>query len=332
MRLTKNRNIHLCAAWCFALVIFAVIALSNCTRGRWSILVSNSSNHATSIEALAFVDYDHGWAVNPWQVLETRDGGQSWVEQLTEENESYYSLSLISPTTIWVTGSQKREDGYTALLIRTIDGGKTWSRPTINVKAQSNVRIAPRLFSISFCNPKNGWAVGSNLIIHTTDGGETWETQRYDNKNEDFLSVACISPESASVVGTSGIILQTNDSGKSWTRQESGTENTLLRVRFFNGVGWAIGLDGTLLRTLNKGMTWEKMELNLPESLADIYFTGSQGWLVGLNGTILHTSDGGQIWKPQKSPTDNDLISLFFLDAQHGWAGGNKLTILRFTG
>lgn len=316
------------------LALIGTVNLSSCATERWELLMSDSASHSPAISALAFTDAKHGWAVNPWQLLETTDAGQTWTERLAAEGaeKAFYSLTFTNPATGFIVGSQRKGDVYTALILRTTDGGKTWQESPVNVAPVQDIHVPHGLHSISFCGPRFGRAAGSDLILHTTDGGQTWETQRSGNNEEVLFGVACVSPERAWAVGIDGLILQTADGGKSWHRQSSGTTDALVRVRFFGDSGWIVGGlagKGTLLRTRDGGATWERVPLSTSEGLADISMNGQRGWIVGMNGTILHTNNGGQTWQYEKSPTNKSLTSIFFLNQQQGWIGGDQRTILK---
>ena len=313
------------------------MSFGSCTTKRWQLLHADNVSDGVAIFALSFSEANHGWALTPLQLLETVDGGQTWTEQMTSEGaeKAFYSLTFIEPATGFIVGAQRKGDGYTALILRTTNGGKTWQESPVNVAPVQDIHAPHGLHSISFCGPRFGWAAGSSLILHTTNGGQTWETQRGGNNKETLFSVACVSPERAWAVGIDGLILQTADGGQSWHRQSSGTTDTLVRVRFFGDNGWIVGGlagKGTLLRTRDGGATWEQMSLKSSEGLTDIYMNGQQGWIVGTNGTILHTKDGGQTWQQEISPTNNSLTTIFFLNQQQGWIGGDQRTILRLAG
>jgi photosystem II stability/assembly factor-like uncharacterized protein len=317
---------------CFTLASLIITGFASCAAKSWRLLTTDPTTHAPAISALAFIDPNHGWALTSSQLLETTDGGQTWAERLSDERKAFYSLTFVNPTTGWIVGSQKDDAGYKALVMQTTDGGKTWRQQAVNVAPQPNARVAPRLLSVSFCDPNIGWATGSDLIVHTVNGGETWEIRRSGNTDEDFLGIQCVNPARAWAAGQDGLILQTKDGGKSWSQQESGTKTTLLRVRSFGDSGWIVGLDGTLLRTRDGGAKWEQQRLDVAGALFDIHMNGQQGWLVGSEGIILYSKDGGQTWQRLESPTNNDLVSLFFISPKQGWAGGDHRTLLHFSG
>lgn len=55
-------------------------------------------------------------------------------------------------------------------ILRTVDGGQTWSKVASGVTASLN--------SVRFADAKNGWIVGNyGALLRTTDGGATWALQ-----------------------------------------------------------------------------------------------------------------------------------------------------------
>ena len=62
------------------------------------------------------------------------------------------------------------EVGVGGKVLRTADGGKTWSAPT-RIASQS-------LEDLSLVGPQSGWAVGvRGTVVRTVDGGNTWTVQ-----------------------------------------------------------------------------------------------------------------------------------------------------------
>lgn len=287
------------------------------------------------ILALHFSDKEHGWAIDPGEVLKLSNEGKNWIPILTDTvaDRTFRSLSFTSSENGIVVGSQKRGDGYTALILQTNDGGLTWEERPTNVSPVKDIHVPHGLHGITFCNAEVGWAVGEGLILRTKDGGKTWDTQRSGNTEERLFGSACTGPERAWAVGPNGLLLRTTDAGRTWIRQKLDPKYTFVRVRFFGEDGWILGQaagHGLLLRTMDGGSTWQPQAMETSESLFDIYMNGTHGWVVGSSGTIWHTVNGGQRWDKQQSPTTNDLACLFFLSPSEGWAGGAKRTLLHF--
>ncbi|HUU30050.1 MAG TPA: YCF48-related protein [archaeon] len=109
-------------------------------------------------------------------------------------------------------------------------------------------------------------------------------------------------------VGRMGVILSTTDSGRTWTRQHSGTSADLARIQFIDeNQGWIVG------GRVRMGETNELMRHDQR----------------GGYGYILHTSDSGRTWEIQYAEKGRFLFGLCMLDAKHGWACGERGTLLK---
>ena len=137
-----------------------------------------------------FIDNDIGWVVGRQQqdlgggtyidneiIYKTTDGGEIWMEKLSEINDCRFeTVYFKDATTGWVGGAS--EYNYPnepwVVLLKTTDGGDNWT-PQISNKHGITV-------CIRFCDETVGWASGrgdqwSNqyaLNYKTTDGGSNW--------------------------------------------------------------------------------------------------------------------------------------------------------------
>jgi len=121
-----------------------------------------------------FFDENHGFVVGGNHsalsrgnavVLETVDGGDTWVTRHTssESAEWGWKISFPTPQTGYV--SVERFNG--AKVLKTTDGGQTWEEIIIPGSR--------KLQGIGFVNEDVGWASGYGTTFKTTDGGGTWE-------------------------------------------------------------------------------------------------------------------------------------------------------------
>lgn len=122
--------------------------------------VSQFSWSTEWLNAVAFIDAVHGWAVGAsGTILFTTDGGETWNPQSSGCSESLYDVAFTDATHGWAVGS----DG---VILTTIDGGATWTGSSAWVFAQA------------FSDAKHGWAVGDfGVVLATSDGGRTWSAQ-----------------------------------------------------------------------------------------------------------------------------------------------------------
>lgn len=303
-----------------------------CKDSNWHLVTTGQHPHILPFLALSFTDQDHGWGITPTELLETSDGGKKWTSRFESSGgkRTFFSLNFVDGQNGFIVGGNRTGTERSPLILRTIDGGKSWQDTSI---PEGLTGTYAGLQGVSFCDTNAGWAVGANMVLRTTNVGQTWEMQRRNN-DEVLFSVACLSSSRAWAVGQNGLILYTGDGGKTWSPQTSGTTDNLTRVRFFGDDGWIVGGSAgksLLLRSRDAGTSWQSQQLNMSEALFDIYFSGTRGWIVGANGTILQTTDGGQTWERQESSTKNHLMCLFFLSPHQGWAGGDKQTLLHFS-
>lgn len=310
----------------WALLLSGLVLIWCCRSQGWQLVSSDPDTEAgiREFRELVFDDAAHGWSVTLSHLLETSDGGRTWSKRADAGLNGFLSsLVFINRQAGWVVGETQGETvSSIGLLLKTTDAGKTWRRRLITE--------VPGLDNVSFCTSSEGWASSSGLIIRTLDGGETWEKKGQLTEDDNPVDIECTAPDAVWVVGRAGLIAHTKDSGNTWVRETAITTEHLTRVRFFGQNGWILGAHGLVLRTRDDGRNWVKLTIPTRELLTDVTVLDQIGWLVGTQGTILTSKDGGDTWEPFSSPTNQDLSVLFFLDSSSGWAGGDRLTLLRY--
>lgn len=134
------------------------------------------------VRQIQFVDSLNGWAVGYLYVstqkrmvalFRSADGGENW-EQLSnvdaDSKGSVVSMFFLDKRKGWGI------DGWQSKLIRTQDGGQSWTTQEFDPNGSWN--------AVFFVDGLNGWAVGRG-IVHTSDGGVTWKYQLDSEKNYD---------------------------------------------------------------------------------------------------------------------------------------------------
>jgi len=109
-------------------------------------------------------------------VLLTRDGGATWsvVHRTSREigihGEWGWKLTFPTPEVGYASIEYStNDDSRPAKVLKTIDGGLTWSELSISGSTQPL-----GLQGIGFVTPQTGWASGRGTTSVTTDGGQTW--------------------------------------------------------------------------------------------------------------------------------------------------------------
>jgi len=113
---------------------------------------------------IEFVTSQKGWIVGGLgTVLYTTDGGATWLSKDVGTNSTINALCFAPDDTLkgWMVSFSGK------LIIRTQDGGETWTKKS----------SLAGYTSIDFANSQIGWVVGGMSLANTTNGGENWSSQ-----------------------------------------------------------------------------------------------------------------------------------------------------------
>jgi photosystem II stability/assembly factor-like uncharacterized protein len=148
--------------------------------------------HASLLVDIFFTDENHGWVVggkapepNPTTrdnvrpvVLETTDGGATWVNRLAGQEANFpaaewgWKIQFLSKD----IGFVSLENFAAGAILKTTDGGKTWTRLKVN-DPQRNANLE----GVGFIDADHGWVGGwgpggfsKGYTSATLDGGNNW--------------------------------------------------------------------------------------------------------------------------------------------------------------
>jgi len=165
------------------------------------------------IKQIQFVDLLHGWAIG-FSLISTQktmralfrsnDGGETWQVMSNgdaDEKGSVESFFFLDEQNGWGI------EGWQHNIIRTQDGGNTWTIQEVYPKNSWNL--------VFFQDDLHGWAIGHG-IAHTSDGGATWNYQvDPETSHAYFEGITFIDEKHGWAVG-SDKVLRTEDGGETW--------------------------------------------------------------------------------------------------------------------
>jgi photosystem II stability/assembly factor-like uncharacterized protein len=202
------------------------------------------------------IDYKtHIFAVgrvgSPANLMVSHDAGKTWTSQsMNSVAQMLFDIKMIDKNVgIACAATDADITKSNALILRTEDGGKTWTKVY-----QSN-RPFETTWKVSFPSEKVGYAtiqsynpdpeIKQQRIAKTTDGGQTWqELNLVEDPMAREFGIGFLD-ENHGFVGTLNSGFETKDGGLTWTRIDLGRACNKIRIYSENGkkFGYAIGVD-----------------------------------------------------------------------------------------
>jgi photosystem II stability/assembly factor-like uncharacterized protein len=220
-----------------------------------------------------------------------------WIPLASPTDVELRGLSVVSPNVVWASGQR-------GTVVRTIDGGRTWSRDTIPGASGLDLR------AIAATSPQVAHAISigdSSRVYRTTDGGRTWSLRWSAIRKGTFLDairfwdarngIAMSDP-----VDGRFLILMTSDGGESWHEVPADRIPQALE-----GEG-AFAASGSCLTVLGHSDVWFASG---GARVARVYFS----------------SDRGRTWTVHDTPIragvpSAGIFSIAFRDALNGAIAG----------
>jgi photosystem II stability/assembly factor-like uncharacterized protein len=252
-----------------------------------------------------FFDSSNGYAVGDGVVLKTVDGGERWlvVTPLLASKLEARSVRCSSPLDCLVTvqGGDR--------IVRTIDGGLTWS--SVNVGAG-------RAQAIGIATQERAVAAGSaGAFAVSSDSGASWVSMG-GGVGGGFTRLAGASGSRAFAVGRAGRLAATSDGGQSWRYLAAPSNQDVLDVSFADDLtGFALDGAGGLFRTDDAGQSWRQLDsgnVAFPQSV--LALDAERVLLIGTRG-IRRSSDGGLSFRAVRRPVVR-RAGLFGIDYASG--------------
>ncbi len=206
----------------------------------WTNITSPSSMPGNHIWGIHFFDADNGivlQGVDALSTYQTNNGGASWsaTELKNLGGLPGTSICFLNDRTGFLT------TGDPGTLLKTADGGKTWSTRI--------TAVSQGITSVSFIDQKNGFVSDHNGGIRKTiDAGETWTTL-ITGISTPIRKVRFANTKNGIAVGDDGTVISTADGGNSWRKEDLGLSGFVEGVCFVNEkLGFIAADDGKIIR------------------------------------------------------------------------------------
>ncbi len=300
------------------IILIALLLSTQSLSQNWEWSVAAKPDISTEISGISMLDNGAiGWAIGNDETIghiyHTTDGWKTWDEQ-TDKNlkdARFRDVCFINEFNGWIVGKN-------GIILRTIDGGKSW-------EVQAKNLTAADLRKIAVIDASHAVACGSYGTIIYTDDGEKWAIVKTINTTNEFMGIDMYDENHGIAVGRKETIFHTDD-GVTWKAASSIPD---VQGKDFNAVYmvdqhtvWLVGsgeypnLKSILASTSDGGNTWTlyQPQKAIFENLWAIDFASPiAGVAVGANGTVLITSDAKE-WTILPRQFGNDSKAVAFVE------------------
>ncbi len=217
-------------------------------------------------------------------VLVSDDSGLKWKQARVPVRALLTAVHMHDARLGWAVG-------HDALILRTEDGGATWS-----VAHYAPEEERP-LLDVWFRDERYGFAVGAyGYFLATSDGGRTWKPRTID---KDDFHLNAIVPAGAGrlfIAGEAGAIYRSDDGGSTWRKLSSPYAGSWFSALALDADGLLLmGLRGSMYRSDDGGESWTRVPTRTKATLTGALLVKPGLLLVtGLEGALLVSRDGGR--------------------------------------
>ncbi len=256
-------------------------------------------------------------------ILISGDNGKTWRQVDVPTRATLTGVFFLNRKLGWVVG-------HDAEILRTDDGGNSWSR------LYNNPNDERPLFDVWFRDADYGIAVGAyGLYLETRDGGQTWNERvfepltfgaslddgdtsesgsvdEWDKPMWDFHLNQIIASENGYIymAAEAGNIFRSDDEGKTWMAMPSPYNGSFFGCQPLKGdVVLFFGLRGHLFRSEDAGENWKLIKIKTQASLTRGLCLDSGHIIVtGLGGVLLVSNDGGESFTLKQQPNRKSIL------------------------
>jgi photosystem II stability/assembly factor-like uncharacterized protein len=255
-----------------------------------------------------------------------------WIPLNSGGSQNFTSIDFVNDTIGYVGG----QGIINPTLIKTIDGGTTWSNIAPN--------IIGNVSCVNFLTATKGFIltdVSGSYLMSTNDGGTTWNAVSgitgcgsgakiyFKDSNNGYLYDDCLAG-----------VYYTTDGGVTWNVHPVLTYE--IQNIFFSStnIGYASDGNNQIYKTTDGGTTWNLLTKATSKNISSLYFiSDTEGYGVGYN-FVVATYDGGNTWTLVNDNVGGSSITYVggksYIDAQYisgdNWATFKYILDNNYTG
>jgi photosystem II stability/assembly factor-like uncharacterized protein len=199
--------------------------------------------------------------------------------------------------------------GHDATILRTQDGGQTWTLQNFEPELEYP------FLDVLFLDAERGFAVGAyGLMYQTFDGGESWneaDAPAIRDEEVHFNSITRLADGQLFIAGEMGMLGVSADQGQTWERLESPYKSSFFGALPMGNSGALIyGLRGTVYTATDVRGKWTELQTGTVATMfGGTTLPDGRMALVGLNGTVILT-DGVSPPQVVKTPAGTPLSAV----------------------
>lgn len=293
----------------------------------WTELTSGVTDNLAKV---FFINENTGWVGTlAGAVLKTTDGGTTWVK---------YPFNNVAPNIVFslldVLYFTDENHGYVTAgklkniyLLRTSDGGVTWTIKDSLVSLSTNMRW----YDLEFKQGKGAMAGDQkNKLRYTTDEGVTWmpSTAIVDGFFGALKAVRWLNSTDIIAIGEgnefNGVpvpIYKSTNGGVDWVKKNQSVATVYERVKdaYFKNENEGIGVGSNgfskifVIKTTDAGNTWTTSTIGYSYGLQALSGIGDNLFALGSSTHILKSTDFGNNWTSIKKKAPASIYGMQFI-------------------
>ena len=253
---------------------------------RTAVPGSKAAGGSADPTALAFTSTGAGFAaVSDGKLYMTSDEGVSWKLVADTGERALRDVEFVDAQHGFAVGAGQ-------LLMRTGDGGATWSAHELQADGRDLDEIDCATPMLCIATTAKG-----DQLVRTADAGES--SSLVSASTDPLFAAAFVSDTVVVAAGANGATVVSDDAGANFgaVGGRLGGEYSGIRAGGRPGTAYAPGDNGALAVTTDSGATWLRGNVSTSEDLRDVSFpTAQTGYALDTAGGVFRTQSGGQAW------------------------------------